>query len=191
MEHLTTQPRARSSRMRVVIGVALAVCAAAGVWFLGLDPVWAVATVVAIASVGALLATLRFEEDVPWEPPVGEPARGVRLVAATLETSLAACDRLARPAAWRRMRAFLIAEREDRLARTTTVRRMRAILVGALHRRGLDPANRSHDVAILALLGTDAVTILQPTEDNPVTSASIARCLDTIERLDNQTQGSP
>ena len=71
---------------------------------------------------------------------------------------------------------------DDRLARTTLVRRMRELLTAELHHRGLESANRSDDI-IVALLGPDALTILQPNDSNPVTTAAIARCLDALERL--------
>lgn len=182
--------RSWSRRSRVAIGMAVVAAAAGasyGVWFLGLDPLWSVATVLAVVPAAAALTTVRFEEDAAWDPPGQESPRGVRLAVVMIERSLAACDRLARPTAVRRVRAFLIAERDDRLARTTVVRRMRALLVAELQRHGLDTANRVHDHAIVALLGADALTILQPNDDTPVTSAAIARCLDKVEHLANET----
>ncbi len=183
--------RGRSWSVRIAIAVAVgvaAVGAAVGVWFLGLDPFWAVATVLAVGPAGAAVASVRFEEDAAWEPLGHETPRGIRLAVVMIERSLAACDRLARPTAARRLRAFLIAERDDRLARSTIVRRMRALLVAELNHRGLDPGNRLHDDAIVTLLGPDAVTILQRNDGNPVTTAAIARCLDAVERLGTETR---
>jgi hypothetical protein len=174
---------------RVAVGAAAAVLAAFGVWFVGFDEFWAVATVLAVSAVGALLAKFRLDDDVPWDPPGRETPRGVRLAVALIEGALAACDRLASPTAVRRARAVVITERDDRLARTTVVRRMRELLTAELHHRGLDPADRTDD-AVVALVGPDALTILQPNDSNPVTTAAIARCLDALERLATETQGS-
>jgi len=160
-----------------------AVIAAVAVWFAGFDPFWAIATVLAVGPVGAFLASLAFEDDASWDPPRRETPRGIRLVMATMERSLAACDRLARPPVVQRLQAVLFSERDDRLARATIVRRMRALLVTELQASGLDPAKRTDETAVVALLGPDALTILQPHDANPVTTAAITRCLDAVERL--------
>lgn len=176
----------------LVVGSAIvAACAAWVVWFLGLDPFWAVATVLTVGPVGAALTTLKFEEDATWDPTEPETARGSRIAMATIEQSLAACDRLARPTAVRQLRAILISEREDRLARPTAIRRMRALLVAALHDRGLDPTNASHEHTLVTLLGPYALIVLQPSESTPVTTTAIERCLDAVERLSTKTQRSP
>lgn len=173
----------------VALGAVAAVGAVFVVWFVGFDVFWAVAAVLAVGPVIGVIATLTFDEPAPWEPRARETPRGTRLAVAVSEQSLAACDRLARPTAVRRMRALLIPERDDRLARATIVRQMRALLIVALHDRGLAPADRSDD-AVVALLGLDALTILQPNDSNPVTTAAIARCLDAVERLGTEIQGS-
>lgn len=171
-------------RIAVVIGsAAVAIGAAFGVWFAGLDPLWAVATVLVVGPVVVVLATVGTDDDAPWEPPARETPRGVRITVAILEESLLACDRLARPSTLRQLRALAIVERNDRLARLALVRRMRALLVTELHAHGLDATHRTHDDAMIALLGPDAFTILQPNDDTPVTTAAIERCLDAVERL--------
>jgi hypothetical protein len=171
--------------VRLVIGgvSVAAVVAAVAVWFAGFDVFWAIATVLAVGPVGALLANLAFEDDAPWDPPRRETPRGVRLEMATMERSLAACDRLARPTIVRRVQSVLFNERDDRLARLTMLRRLRTLLVTELHARGLDPAKATDEDAVIALLGSDALTILQPNDANPVTSAVITRCLAAVERL--------
>lgn len=179
--------RSWTARIAVVGVLAAAVVAAVAVWFAGFDRFWAIATVLAVGPVGALLAGLRFEEDAPWEPPRRETPRGVRLVMATMERSLAACDRLARPAFMRTMQGMFFAERDDRLARLTIVRRMRTLLVAELRPRRLDPANRAHDDAVVALLGPDALAMLQPHDSNLITTNTIARCLDAVDRLDPES----
>lgn len=162
--------------------------AAVVVWFMGFDPLWAVATVLAVGLVGVALANLGLEEDAVWDTPGREARRGIRLTIPVIEAALAACDRLARPTSLRRVRAVIIAERDDRLARSALVRRMRALLVAELRARGINPANRFDDDAVVALLGPDAITILQPDDGTPVTTAAIARCLDRIERLGTDTK---
>lgn len=176
--------RFRALRNAIGVAVAAVVSAAAAfvVWVAGLDAAWAAATVMALGPVGMVLATLRFEDDVAWEPPGPEPPRGIRLVVPILEASLAACDRLARPGVARRLRAQLIDEREDRMARAAIVRRLRALLVAELRVRGGAPAHQQ-DEALVALVGPDARPVLQPDDEHPVTSAAIARCLDALERL--------
>jgi len=168
----------------------VAIGAAFGVWFAGLDPLWAIATVLAVGPVVVVLATVGVHDDAPWDPPSRETPRGVRITVAILEESLLACDRLARPTTLRQLRAMAIAERDDLLARSTLVRRMRALLVAELHARGLDATNRAHDHAVMTLLGADALTILQPNNDTPVTTAAIERCLDAVERLGTEPQRS-
>jgi hypothetical protein len=177
----------RLTAYRVALGAVIAPASAYGVWFLGFDPFWAVATVLAVGPVAAALATVKLEEEAPWDLPAGETPRGIRITVAILEQSLAACDRLARPLALRRLRALLISEREDRLARATLVRRTRALLVTELQHRGVDPEDND---AVARLLGPDALAILQPNDGNPVTPATIERCLDAVELLGTHTQGS-
>lgn len=189
----STRKPSRTARITVSIAVCtiIATCVAYVVWFMGLDPYWAAASVLAVGPVAAVLAGLGFEdEDAPWDPPARETPRGSRITVAIIEESLAACERLARPSALRRVRAFLTPERDDRLARTTVVRRMRALLLAELHNTKLDPLNDLHHEAIAARLGRDAITILQPTESNPVTTAAIARCLDVVEQLGGEPQKS-
>jgi hypothetical protein len=181
----------QSWALRIAAGLSLLAVAAAAVWFVGFDLYWSVASVLAVVPVAALLATIGLEEDAPWDPLWRESPRGVRLTVAAIERSLDACDRLARPAAVRQVNALLHDERNDRMARTSIVRRMRALLVAELNHRGLDAASRRDDDATLALIGTNAHNILRPTDDNPVTAAAIAECVDVIERLSAQPKGSP
>ena len=184
-----SRPKSRaelSREVRVAISIALVTAAAASgaflAWFVGLDWWWAVATVVAVGAVGMVFATLKFEEQTPWEPPGRETPRGVRLAIPMMEEALAACDRLARPPITRPIRVLLTNEREDRMARGTLVRQMRALLLAELRAHGVAPAHQTDD-AIIALLGPAALTVLQPNDDNPVTSVAIASCLDAVERL--------
>lgn len=182
---------ARSRAQRIAMGVAVFAAAATGVfvaWFLGLDWLWAIAMVMAIGSVGLVLATMTSEEPPTWDPPGRETPRGIRLAIPMMEESLAACDRLARPLMARHMRAVVIEERDDRLARGRMVRQMRALLVAELRTRGVDPAVGPDD-AVVTLLGSDALTILDPNDDNPVTTTAIVNCLDAVERL--QTESLP
>ena len=171
--------------MRVAIRIAVVALASGGgafaVWFVGFDPLWAAAMALAVGSVGAVFAVLKFEDSPPWDPPRRETPRGVRLAVPMMEESLAACDRLARPPITRPIRVLLTNEREDRLARGTIVRQMRALLLSELRAHGA-PTNPS-DAAVVALLGPDALTLLQPNDENPVTSAVIARCLDAVEQI--------
>lgn len=159
------------------------------VWFAGFDWLWAFATVLAVGSVGAAFSTLKFEEEASWAPPGRETPRGVRLTIPMMEESLAACDRLARPAVTRPIRVLLTNEREDRLARGTMVRQMRALLVAELRASGVAPAHQT-DEAVVALLGPDALAVLQPNDENPVTSAVITSCLDALDRLNTDTHSS-
>ncbi len=181
-----TRGRAWSPAVRIAIGVAVGAVMAFGaafiVWFVGFDALWAMAAVLAVGPVGALLATRRLEDDAPWDPPGRETPRSTRLTVTTIERSLAACDRFARPPAIRRLQALLFAERDDRLARLTVLRRVRASLVAELHDRGVDPGDGS-DEAVALLLGPDARGILQPHVDHPITAAAVERCLDAVWRL--------
>lgn len=180
----------QSWALRIAGGVSVLAAAAAAVWFVGFDVYWSVASVLAVVPVAALLATAGLEEDAPWDPPWREAPRGIRLTIAAIERSLDACDRIASPAAVRHARALLHDEHNDLLARTTVVRRVRALLVAELKHCGLDVANRRDDDAIRALIGANAHTILRPNDDDPVTAAAIAECMDVIERLSGQPKGS-
>lgn len=175
--------------IRVVGIAAAAACGAFVVWFAGFNWLWAIATVLAFGSVGVVLATLKFEEQARWDPPGRETPRGIRLAIPLMEESLAACDRLARPAITRPIRLLLTNERDDRLARGTMVRQMRALLVAELRASGVAPAHQT-DEAVVALLGPDALAVLQPNDENPVTSAVITSCLDALDRLDTDTHSS-
>jgi hypothetical protein len=180
----------QSLALRIAAGVSVLAVAVAAVWFLGFDLSWSVASVLAMVPVAALLATAGLEEDAPWDPPWREAPRGIRLTVAAIERSLDACDRLTGPSALRHVRALLHDERNDRLARTTVARRVRALLVAELSHRGLDVAKRPDDDAILALISANALTILRPSDDHPVTVAAIAESLDVIERLSAQPKGA-
>lgn len=169
--------------LRIAAGLSLLAAATVAIWFVGFDLYWSVASVLALVPVAALLATIGLEEDATWDPPWSESPRGIRLTVAAIEQSLDACDRLARPTVVRRVHALLHDERNDRLARSAVVRRVRTLLLVELKHRGLDAARRSDEDAILALIGTSAGNILRPNDDNPVTTAAIAECLDVIERL--------
>ena len=158
------QSRRLRIAIRIVVGALAATIAVFAVWIVGFESQWAVAAVLAVGPVGAVLATRKFDDDAPWDPPAREAPRGTRLTVTTIEHSLAACDRLSRSAIVRPVQALLISERDDRLARLTVLRRLRA------------------------LLGPDALTLLQPNDDNSVSSAAIAKCLDDIERLRTHQQ---
>lgn len=186
----TARPWSRTQRIAIAIaGVAALSAGAACVWFAGLDWPWAVATVLAFGSVSAVFATVRFDEAAAWDPPGRETPRGIRLAFPMMEESLAACDRLARPSITRPIRLLLTNERDDRLARGTMVRQMRALLLAELRAHGIAPAHQT-DEAVVTLLGRDALTILDPDDDNPVTTAVIARCLDAVERRATETPTS-
>lgn len=187
----TGRPWSRGAQIaiRVACVAALSAGGAITVWFVGFDWLWAFATVLAVVSVGVVFATVKFEEDAPWHPPGRETPRGIRLSIPMMEESLAACDRLARPAITRPIRVLLTNEREDRLARGTIVRQMRAILVAELRAHGVDPS-RQTDEAVVALLGPDAIAVLQPNDDTPVTSAVITSCLDAVALLATETSSS-
>lgn len=187
----TDAPRFRAARIavKVVAVAALSACAAVAVWIIGLDWWWAVATVLAFGLAGVAYAELKFEDHPSWDPPSREAPRGVRLTIPTMEESLSAADRLARPLIARRLRAVVIEERADRLARGTIVRQVRALLLAELLAHGIDPANQT-DEAVVALLGPDALALLQPNDDTPVTTAVIMNCLDAVERLNTNTTAS-
>ena len=53
----------------------------------------------------------------------------------------------------------------------------------------MNPAHQS-DEAVVALLGRDALSVLQPTDSSPVTSATIANCLDAVDRLNSEIKSS-
>lgn len=145
------------TRGYVIGGMAAATLGVFSVWFAGFSLLWAVATVLVVGVVGAVVATRSLDEPARWVPSAGDTPRGVRLAVTTIEQSLAACDRLARPPLVRRLRELIVAERDERPAREV-VRRMRA------------------------LLGPDALTILPPHDGAAITSTTIERCLDAIER---------
>lgn len=180
------QRRAASRTVLITLriaGVAAASAFAAFcVWFAGYDYIWSVATVLLFGSVGVGLGVLKFEEQSSWDLPARETPRGVGLTLPMMEQSLAACDRLARPAFTRPIQIVLSNERDDRLARGTLVRQVRALLVAELRAHGISHASQS-DEKVVALLGHDALAVLQSDDDNPVTSVVISRCLDAIERL--------
>lgn len=163
-----------------IAGVVVALVAGYLVWIAGLDAWWAATTVLVLLPVAALFAISTFSEPLLWPEPVREPPRGIRLTVTTIEQSLAACDRLARPPILRRLRELSVAERDDKQARAI-VRQMRALLIVALRDRGLDASRDVEQIA--ATLGTDALTILQPDQGEPITSAMITRTLSAIERL--------
>lgn len=175
-------PRTAALAVRIVGIAATSAFAAFCVWFAGYNYVWSVATVMIFGSVGVVLAILRFEEQPSWELPGRETPRGVGLTLPMMEASLAACDRLARPTFTRPIQAVLSNERDERLARGTIVRQVRAILVAELRAHGISPAKQT-DETVVALLGVDALRVLQSDDKHPVTSAVISNCLDAIERL--------
>lgn len=183
-------PGARTARLalRIAVGAVAAFGVGFGVWSAGFDVWWSVATTLAVGTVGGAIASLTFDESAPWDPPVRTTFRGNRLTVAAIEQSLAACDRLARPSAMRWMHDLLNPERSDQLARSAIVRQLRTLIVAEMRDRGIDPPTSPDDV--LALLGPDALAVLEPSTDNPVTSAAIARCLDAIDRLANTNPGS-
>lgn len=178
----STGGRASSPAVRIAIGVAVVAVMALGAafinWFVGFDALWAMTVVLAVVPVGALIVTRKLEDHAPWDAPARETPRSTRLTVTMIEQSLAACDRLARPPAIRRLQALLFSERDDRLARLAVLRQLRTILMAELH----DPADRS-DEAVALLFGPDAPGILQPHADHPITAAGVARCLDAVWRL--------
>ena len=191
--HVVETGHAWSRRVRMaarLTGVAVVcACSVIFVWFVGLDWLWAIAVVLAIGSVGAVFATLKFDDAAAWDAPGRETPRGVRLSLPIMEASLAACDRLARTPFAKRIRALIINERDDRVARGTVVRQMRALLVAELRAHGVGPSHQTDEV-VVALLGVDALIVFQPNDENPVTTAVIGRCLDAVERLASATPSS-
>jgi hypothetical protein len=175
-------PRTARRAQRIAGVAAASVVAAFCVWFAGYDYVWSVATVLVFGSVGTALGMLKFDEQPSWDAPGRETPRGVGLTLPMMEESLAACDRLASPAFTRPIQTVLSNERDDRLARGAIVRQVRALLVAELRAHGVVAAN-STDEKVIALLGQDALAVLQSNDDNPVTSAVISSCLDAVERL--------
>ena len=160
------------------------------VWFAGFDPLWAVASGIAVGTLGPVFATPAFEE-AAWDPLPDDIPRGFRGDIVGLSDSFAACDRLAQPTALRWGRSLLIPEGDDRISRSIAERRMRRLLIADMHDRGLDPTNLSNEEVIVGLFGADAFTILQPSEHKPVTSVAIARCLDALHQLRTDTRGEP
>lgn len=177
-------PRFRALRIAItgVVAVAVAAITALFVWFLGYDWLWSAAGALTLCSVGVIVFSLKFDDQTAWEPHAREAPRGVRLALPMMEESLAACDRLARPPITRHIRVMLTNDRDDRLAQGTLLRQMRALLVAELRVRGIDPA-KSPEESVTALLGRDALAVLQPNDDTPVTTVVIANCLDAVDRL--------
>lgn len=183
------RPRRTPNVLHVAAGAVLACAVAFIVWFIGFDVLWSIAAAVAVLAVSAAIATSSPDEYTVWLPPPRRTPRGTRLAVSTLEQSLAACDRLARPSAVRQLRALLFPEREDRASRLHVLRQLRALLVTELHDRGIDPTT-SLDEAV-QLLGPDASAVLQPHNDTPITASTVARCLDAVERNATPTPGFP
>ena len=152
------------------------------VWFLGFDPLWALASALAVGSVGAALSRVGLEDPVPWEPAPWEALRSTRLSVALIERSLAACDRLESPAFLRHVQRLAHAEREDRQSRLVVVRRMRALILAELRMRGFD-GTISAKVHATTVLGADAAIILESHDGEEVSTGVITRCLDALERL--------
>jgi hypothetical protein len=186
----TSRPARRAIGVAVGIGIGVGSAAVAAfvVWSVGFDVSWAIAAVLAVGTVTGVITTLKFDEIVHWDAPTRETPRGTRLALVTIEQSLAACDRLARPTAIRQMRTVLFAERDDQLARSAIARQMRALLIAELHAHGITSLDQVDDV--VALLGPHALTILQPSDGNPVTTAAITKCLDALNILATKTPGS-
>jgi hypothetical protein len=180
--------RAARLMLIVIIGAGAAFGIGFAVWFAGYDILWSVAAALAVGSVGGAIASLTFDGVGPWDPQLRPTPRATQLTVATIEQSLAACDRLARPSAMRWMYVLLNPERNDQLARSAIVRQMRTLIVAEMHDRGIDPITSPDDV--LALLGPDALAVLEPSTDTPVTSAAISRCLDAMDRLASTNPGS-
>lgn len=166
----------------VVIGAASV--ATFAVWFVGFDMLWAVASVLAVGSVGALRVSFTISDDERWERSAGEAPRGVHLDVARLDGALVACDRLTRPDVLRWIGAQLNSELDDHRSRAMIVRRIRALLLAELHDRAPDAVDSL--AAAIALFGPDARSILSPSDGPPVTAAVIARCLDGVERLNTE-----
>ncbi len=175
----------RAGSTGLMIGVAATLSVAFIVWFAGFEVMWACAAALAIGPAGGLIVSLAFDDMPPWGRPARETPRGSRLTVANIEQSLAACDRLARPSAFQWMGAMLSRERDDRMSRLALVRQMRALMVAELYARGLDASEPYEDA--VAMFGADARAMLEPHPNSPVSSATIARCLDAIERLASTT----
>ena len=110
--------------LATVVGAAASACF---VWFLGFDPFWSAATVMAVGTVAMALRRIELTDEATWTPPAPETPRGPQLMVATLARSLAATDRLAQPTVVRRLRALLVADRDDYRARAMVERRLRAL----------------------------------------------------------------
>ena len=159
------------------------------VWMLGFDAWWAVAAAIALCSVCAAVAALGAPPYGAWTATTARPPRGTRLAASRIEQALAACDRLSQPSPIRSLRALLVPERDDRQARLQLLRQVRALLVAALRARGVDAAT-SPD-AVRQLLGPDALAVLTPHDDTPISTATIDRCLDAVAGIATPTPGFP
>ncbi len=173
----------------VLVGDVTAVGAVGIVWFFGFDLFWATTAVLAIGAVALVIARFALDDPARWDPPARETPRATRLAVVTIEQALEASDRLARPKAWRSVPALLTPERDDRQARANIVRDMRALLIAELTVCGIDPSDRSDDAR--TLMGPDALAILESHDGNTVTSVTLDRCLDTIERLATIAPMSP
>src|SRR5689334_9154598 len=104
--------RAARLALRVTVGTLAAFGVGFGVWLAGFDELWAVAATLAVGAVGGAIATFAFDESARWEAPPRTTPRGTQLAVAMIEQSLAACDRLARPASVRWLVALLNPERD-------------------------------------------------------------------------------
>jgi hypothetical protein len=124
-------PAPRVSGGRTLAAVVAAVVGAAVasrfVWFLGFDPFWSVATVLVVGTVAIALRRIELVDEAAWAPPAPETPRGPPLMVATLARALAATERLAQPTLVRRLRALLVADRDDHRARAMVERRLRAL----------------------------------------------------------------
>lgn len=150
------------------------------VWFVGFDPLWSVAIAAILLAVGSTVAGSSYDCESMWPNQAPKALRGTRLATATLEQSLLACDRLARPKAVRLVRALVINEREDQLARAQVVRQLRALLAADVRSHGFDPAQQFEQIA--ARFGPETASMLQLRNQDPVTTAAIERCLKAIEQ---------
>jgi hypothetical protein len=150
------------SRALITIGAVTA--AVFMVWFVGFDIPWAVTTVFVVGPISAVLVTRSSSPRGTWDVPTPPTPRGTRLDCALLIQSLAACDRLARPDAVRRLQTLHHNERDDRTSRSFALRRVRT------------------------LLGPDAPALLDPHHPHPVSATDVARCLDL---LDDHVDRSP
>jgi hypothetical protein len=169
---------------------AATLCAVAFVvWMLGFDAWWAVAAAIVLCAVCAAVAAMGAPPYSAWAAAPARPPRGTRLAASRIEQALAACDRLSQTSPIRWLRALLVPERDDRQARLQLLRQVRALLVAELRDRGID-ATSSPD-AVRQLLGADALAVLTPHDDTPISTATIDRCLDAIARIAPPTPGFP